>query len=132
MLISARRNMRMSTRLNIWIHTNRNKRQLAAMPDAARGFFEQNFKFRFGFDVEEQNPAPVGVAFALAAPCDAILERLANLFAGLADTRKNDLLASNSDSSQHLQLTARDDVESIPRLRYVFQNREVSIRLHGK
>src|SRR5579872_211277 len=124
--------MRMPALLHIRIHSNRNERRFIATLYAARRFVEQNLELCFRLNIEKQNSARVCVTLTLASTRDSILQCLANLCARFAHSGKNNLLASNSDSSQHLQLAAGDDVEPIPRLRHMLQNCEVAIRFHRK
>ena len=94
MLVPSRRNMRMPARLHIRIHSNRNRRQHCRRAQRFASFFEQNLEFRFRLDVEKQDPAP-SPSRLLLRPRDAILQRLANLFACLAHPGKHNPIASN-------------------------------------
>ena len=121
----------MSTRRHIWIDANRHIWNFSATSCMPIRFFEQNFQFRFGFNIEKENP-PAATGRTSAAQRGRILQRIANLVPRLAHAGKHNPVPAHSQMPQMFQLAARNNVKPAPQFRELIQNRKIPIGLHGK
>src|SRR5258707_2701126 len=83
-LVASGCDVRVAAGLHIGIDTNGHGRRRVASLDLPRGLSDQDLKFRFRFDIEEQYSGPA------SAPLGAVVQRLANLKLVLAHARKDD------------------------------------------
>src|SRR6266436_6520853 len=116
----------MAASLHVGIHANRHCRRTASASSKPRRLFHQNVELRFGFGVEEQN------ARTPASPADSIVQGFANFMPVLADSGKNDALATHPDAMQVMEFSAGHNVKTAAPPGKVIQNGKISVGLYGK
>src|SRR3974390_2635570 len=115
--------MRMAAGGNIGIDANGHSRDSGGEASAASGFFEQEFQFSEGFDVELENAGRSGTP-------GAIVKSSANFFPGFADTGKDNALAGHSDVAEVLEFPTGDDVEAAAEIREALENGKIAVGLY--
>src|SRR6266849_7034570 len=105
MFIEARGDVRVAAGLDVWIDANGDARKRLNVFAQAPGFFEENFEFGKGFDVELEDAGIVVAAGAVA-------KSFSYFVSGFADAGKHDTVARNADVAKESKFTAADDVEA--------------------
>ena len=90
-----------------------------------RRFFEKDFQFGFGLDVELENAGVVGFF-------NFVAQRFTNFFAGFAYAGKDDAIARNGNAGEVIEFARGDDIEATAVRGEQFEDGEIAIGFHGE